>query len=303
MDKSQDAAEFLKSRRDRVTPTQAGVFGSGRRRVPGLRREEVAYLAGVSVDYYVRMERGDLRGVSPEVLDALARALQLDEAETAYLHDLAHAAGPGARKRREPAPRGAVRPGLQRFVDAVTGAAVTVQNRAGDIVATNALGRALYAPVLDSAAGRGNTSRFLFLDPAARLFWPDWHLIADQNVASLRSIAGQHPHDKTVTDHIGELVTRSDDFRLRWAAHDVRFHRTGTKRLHHPEVGDLELDYETMDLPASPELRMTAYTAAPGTPNAERLALLGSLAASAESEADDTGVSADRARGTRAQGE
>ncbi|MFB9659062.1 helix-turn-helix domain-containing protein [Glycomyces mayteni] len=258
MDRNQDAAAFLKSRRDRVSPTRAGVFGSGRRRVPGLRREEVAFLAGVSVDYHVRMERGDLRGVSPEVLDALARALQLDEAETAYLHDLAHAAGPGARRRRD-------------------------------------------KPVFDSPAGRGNTSRFLFLDPAAQVFWPDWPLIADQNVASLRSIAGQHPHDRTVTDYIGELVTRSDEFRVRWAAHDVRFHRAGVKRLRHPEVGDLELDYEAMDLPASPELRLTAYTAAPGTPSAERLALLGSLAASAG--ADDTAVSADRSRGTRGPGE
>ncbi len=299
MDRNQDAAEFLKSRRDRVSPIRAGVFGSGRRRVPGLRREEVAFLAGVSVDYYVRMERGDLRGVSPEVLDALARALQLDEAETAYLHDLAAAAGPGSRRRQEKPAEAVVRPGLQRFVDAVTGAGVTVQNRAGDIVAANALGRALYAPVFDSPAGRGNTSRFLFLDPAAQILWPDWPLIADQNVASLRSIAGQHPHDKTVTDHIGELVTRSDEFRVRWAAHDVRFHRTGVKRLHHPEVGDLELDYEVMDPPASPELRMTAYTAAPGTPSAERLALLGSLAA----RGDNTGVSAERARETRAQGE
>ncbi|SDL66291.1 Helix-turn-helix domain-containing protein [Glycomyces sambucus] len=288
MDRSQDAAAFLKSRRDRVTPDKAGVFGSGRRRVPGLRREEVAFLAGVSVDYYVRMERGDLRGVSAEVLDALARALHLDEAETAYLHDLAAAAGPGARRRRDKPAEPVVRPALQRFVDAVTGAAATVQNRPGDIVAANVLGRALYAPVLDSPAGRGNTSRFLFLDPAARVFWPDWETIADQNVASLRSIAGQHPHDRTVTDHIGELVTRSDDFRVRWAAHDVRFHRTGVKRLHHPEVGDLELAYEAMDLLASPELHLTAYTAAPGTPSAERLALLGSLAASADREADDT---------------
>ncbi|MEU6250548.1 helix-turn-helix domain-containing protein [Glycomyces sp. NPDC047010] len=288
MDRSQDASEFLKSRRDRLTPDRAGVFGSPRRRVPGLRREEVAFLAGVSVDYYVRMERGDLRGVSPEVLDALARALQLDEAETAYLHDLAAAAGPGARRRREPPAEGPLRPGLRQFVDAVTGAAVTVQNRPGDIVASNALGRALYAPVFDSAAGRGNTARFLFLDPAARAFWPDWRLIADQNVASLRSLAGHHPHDRSLTDLIGELVTRSDEFRVRWAAHDVRFHRTGVKRLHHPEVGDLELAYEAMDLPASPELRLTAYTAAADTPSAERLALLGSLAASAE--ADDTNV-------------
>jgi transcriptional regulator with XRE-family HTH domain len=293
MDRRQDAAEFLRSRRDRVTPDKAGIFGSGRRRVPGLRREEVAFLAGMSVDYYVRMERGDLRGVSPEVLDALARALQLDEAETAYLHDLAHAAGPGARKRREQPAEAKIRPGLQQFIDAVTGAAVTVQNRPGDIVAANALGRALYKPVLESAAARGNISRFLFMDPAARAFWPEWALVADQIVAWMRSIAGHHPHDKSLTDHIGELVTRSEEFRLRWAAHDVRFHRSGLKRLHHPDVGDLELTYETMELPASPELRMTAYTAEAGSPSAERLALLGSLAAT-EAPADTDGITTRR---------
>jgi transcriptional regulator with XRE-family HTH domain len=293
MDRSQDVTEFLKSRRDRMTPDRAGIFGSERRRVPGLRREEVAFLAGMSVDYYVRMERGDLRGVSPEVLDALARALQMDEAETAYLHDLAAAAGPGARRRREKPAEAVIRPGLQQFVDAVTGAAVTVQNRPGDLLAANVLGRALYAPVLDSPAARGNIARFMYLDPASRRYWPDWELIAGQNVAWLRSLAGQHPHDKALTDLIGELVTRSDVFRVRWAAHDVRFHRTGVKRLRHPEVGELELAYEVMELPASPELRMTAYTAAPGTPSAERLALLGSLAASAE-QADDTDVSAGR---------
>lgn len=295
MDQRQSAAEFLKSRRDRMTPDKAGIFGSAHRRVPGLRREEVAFLAGVSVDYYVRMERGDLRGVSPEVLDALARALQLDDAETAYLHDLAAAAGPGSRRRRERPADTTIRPGLQQFIDAVTGAAVTVQNRPGDIVAANDLGKALYAPVADSHAGRGNTSRFLYFDPAARDFFPDWEILADQNVASLRSLAGQHPHDKTLTDLIGELVTRSDAFRVRWAAHDVRFHRTGVKRLHHPEVGEMELAYEAMELPASPELRMTAYTAAPGTPSAERLALLGSLAATTDpSAADGTDVSAPR---------
>ncbi|WP_030160583.1 helix-turn-helix domain-containing protein [Glycomyces sp. NRRL B-16210] len=297
MDRSRDVTEFLKSRRDRLTPDRAGVFGSSRRRVPGLRREEVAFLAGVSVDYYVRMERGDLRGVSPEVLDALARALQLDEAETAYLHDLAAAAGPGARRRREKPAEGPLRPGLQQFIDAVGGAAVTVQNQPGDIVAANALGRALYAPVFDSPAGRGNTARFLYLDPAARHFWSDWELIADQNVASLRSIAGHHPHDKALTDLIGELVTRSDAFRVRWAAHDVRFHRTGVKHLRHPDVGDLELAYEAMDLPASPELRLTAYTAAPGTPSAERLALLGSLAASVDrADPDRAGRAGERER-------
>jgi len=288
MNRSEDAAEFLRSRRDRIKPEQARLLGGARRRVPGLRREEVAYLAGVSIDYYVRMERGDLRGVSPEVLDALARALQLDEAETAHLHDLARAAGPQSAQRRKRPVDQTVSPSLQRFIDGVTGAGVWVRDRKMDYVAANPLGRALYSPILADAADRGNTARFVFFNPASRNFFPDWERNADQLVATLRAYAGQHPHDKGLTDLIGELVTRSDTFRVRWAAHDVRFHRGGVKRMHHPEVGDLELSYDAMELPANPEWTMFAYTAEPGTPSAERLTLLGSLAASAaEPERDD----------------
>ena len=278
MDRRQDAAEFLKSRRDRIKPDRVGIFGSGRRRVPGLRREEVAFLAGVSVDYYVRMERGDLRGVSPEVLESLARALRLDDAETAYLHDLARTAGPQSARRRSRTADPSMRPSLRRFIDAVTGAAVWVRDRRMEFVAANELGRALFAPVLDDG---GNTARFVFFNPAAKEFFPDWERNADQIVATLRSYAGRHPLDKGLTDLIGELVTRSEDFRLRWAAHDVRFHRTGVKRLHHPEVGGLELGYEAVDLPLNPGWSMFAYTAEPATPSAERLGLLGSLAATA----------------------
>jgi len=169
MDRRQDAAEFLKSRRDRIKPDRVGIFGSGRRRVPGLRREEVAFLAGVSVDYYVRMERGDLRGVSPEVLESLARALRLDDAETAYLHDLARTAGPQSARRRSRTADPSMRPSLRRFIDAVTGAAVWVRDRRMEFVAANELGRALFAPVLDDG---GNTARFVFFNPAAKEFSP-----------------------------------------------------------------------------------------------------------------------------------
>lgn len=278
MDQRDEVAGFLRTRRDRVTPEQAGLIGGGRRRVPGLRREEVATLADISVDYYARMERGDLRGVSPEILDAVAHALRLDEAETDHLHDLARAADPMASRQRHRADR-VVSPGLQRFIDAAVGAAVWVRDRRMDAVTANALGRALYAPMVDDPAGRGNTARFVFLSPAAREFFPDWDDSADGVVATLRGYAGQNPRDRRLTDLVGELVTRSAEFRVRWAAHNVRHHRTGVKRIRHPQVGDLELTYEAMALPGNPDWTVFGYTAEPGSASEERLRLLGSLAA------------------------
>lgn len=279
MDHRTAVSDFLRTRRDRITPEQAGIIGGSRRRVPGLRREEVAMLAGVSVEYYARMERGDLAGVSAEVLDSVAQALRLDEAERDHLDDLARAAGPRPMRRRKKACEKGVTPAFQRFLDAVTGAPVWVRDRRMDFVAANALGRALYAPLFEDPSGRANTARFTFLDPAARLFFPDWEANADGIVATMRTYAGQNPLDKGLTDLIGELVTRSDAFRQRWSVHDVRHHRAGAKRIHHPVVGDLELSYEAMDLPASPDWFMFAYTAEPGSPTEERIRLLGSLAA------------------------
>jgi transcriptional regulator with XRE-family HTH domain len=278
MTQKDEVGDFLRIRRDRITAKQAGILPGSRRRVPGLRREEVAMLAGVSVEYYARMERGDLRGVSSEVLDSLARTLRLDEAETDHLHALAEAAGPQPARRRKKAEQ-PFRPSLQRFIDAVA-MPVWVRDRRMDFVAGNPMGRALYKPLLEDPASRGNTARFVFFSPASRIFFPDWEESATNIVASLRTYAGQSPRDKDLTDLIGELATRSDDFRVRWAAHDVRHHRTGIKRIHHPEVGDLELVYEAMDFPADPEWFMFGYTAEPGTPSEDRLALLGSLAAS-----------------------
>lgn len=279
MDHRTAVSDFLRTRRDRITPEQAGIIGGSRRRVPGLRREEVAMLAGVSVEYYARMERGDLAGVSAEVLDSVAQALRLDEAERDHLDDLARAAGPRPMRRRKKACEKGVTPAFQRFLDAVTGAPVWVRDRRMDFVAANALGRALYAPLFEDPSGRANTARFTFLDPAARLFFPDWEANTDGIVASMRTYAGQNPLDKGLTDLIGELVTRSDAFRQRWSVHDVRHHRAGAKRIHHPVVGDLELSYEAMDLPANPDWFMFAYTAEPGSPTEERIRLLGSLAA------------------------
>jgi transcriptional regulator with XRE-family HTH domain len=278
MDTRSEVREFLSTRRARITPDQAGLpaFG-GNRRVPGLRREEVALLAGVSVDYYTRLERGDLSGASDSVLGSLGRALQLDEAETDHLFDLARAsnASPLARKARTRAD--GLRPSLQRLLDAITEAPAVIRNPYFDYVAANRLGRALYAPVFAERAP--NSARFTFLNPAAQDFYPDWERVTKDLVATLHGEAGRNPFDKRLTDLVGELSTRSEYFRTLWAAHNVRFHRTGVKRLRHPIVGDLELEYEAFELPADPGLSLSTFTAAPGSSSEDALKLLASWAA------------------------
>ena len=265
MDPAKDIAEFLTSRRGKVTPEQVGLPTYGARRVKGLRREEVASLAGVSVEYYRRLERGNVSGVSEGVLEALARALRLDDAERAHLHDLARAVGwVGANsptRRRSTQQR--VRPAVQRIVDGMTTPAI-VRNSRVDYLSANALGRALYAPVFESREQPANSARFTFLDPAAQDFYADWERTAKDLVAHLRSEAGRNPYDRDLSDLIGELSTRSPEFRTWWAAHNVRYHQTGTKRLHHPVVGDLELSYEVMELPADAGLNISVYSAEPG---------------------------------------
>jgi transcriptional regulator with XRE-family HTH domain len=284
MDHRSEVQEFLRARRARLTPEKANFIGGSNRRVPGLRREEVAMLSGVSVDYYAQLERGDLAGVSDEVLDALARALQLDDAETAHLFDLARAAHPRSRPRRSRAAN-KVRPSLQRFLDAITDAPAWVRDERMDFVAFNRLGRALNAPLFADPRRPANNARFVFLNEgASRQFYLDWENGADDIVAAMRGYAGRHPHDKPLTDLIGELVTRSDAFRTRWAAHNVRFHHTGVKRIRHPVVGDLELVYEGLDLPADPGWHLYTFTATPGSPSEERLRLLSSWAATLEQE-------------------
>jgi transcriptional regulator with XRE-family HTH domain len=286
VDAATDIAEFLVTRRARITPEQAGLPSYGKRRVPGLRREEVASLAGVSVDYYRRLERGQVSGVSELVLDALARALQLDDAERAHLFDLARAAGrveTGSPQRSRPAGK-RVRAVVQRLLDQIEAAAI-VSTVYGDYLAANALGRALYAPVFESPEQPANSGRFTFLDPVARDFYPDWDRLASELVAALRSQAGRNPYDRDLQDLIGELSTRSEEFRVRWAAHNVRFHRTGTKRLHHPIVGDLELSYETLTLDADEGLRMALYTAEAGSTSQQALDLLASWTATPDATA------------------
>ena len=279
MNTAADIREFLVSRRARVTPEAAGLpaYG-GNRRVKGLRREEVAILAGVSVDYYTQLERGRLSGVSDTVLEAIGRALRLDEAEREHLFDLARAANASpvaARPRRR---ADGVRAPIQRMLDAMTDAPALVRNERFDVLASNALGRALYAPVL-AMTGRINTARFCFLTPEARTFFRDWERTADDCVATLRGAAGRDPYDRQLTELVGELSTRSPEFRTRWASHDVRFHRTGLKRMHHPVVGDLDLTYEALDLPADPGQVMLVYGAEPGTASADGLRLLASVQA------------------------
>lgn len=285
MNHADDVREFLSSRRARLTPEQAGLpaYG-GNRRVKGLRREEVALLAGVSVDYYIRLERGNLAGASDTVLESLARALRLDEAERDYLFDLARKAGPAPlRPRKVLAQR--LRPAVKQVLDAITDAPAWVRNDRHDMLGSNRLARALYSPMLVDPRRPANNARFTYLDPAAKEFFADWEQAADDIAAMLRQEAGRHPSDKALTELIGELSTRSETFRQRWAAHNVRFHRTGFKKLRHPLVGELELNFEAFELPSDPGLTMLVYTAAPGTPTADAIQLLASWAATSEREA------------------
>ncbi|CAH0142710.1 MULTISPECIES: helix-turn-helix transcriptional regulator [unclassified Microbacterium] len=278
MDTRGEVREFFSTRRARITPDQAGLPAYGtNRRVPGLRREEVAMLAGVSVDYYTRIERGDLSGASDGVLDALARALQLDDAETAHMFDLARiaSASPIAHKPRKKTDE--LRPSILRLLSAITEAPAIIRDNYFDYRAANDLGRALYAPVFAEAAP--NSARFAFLNPAAQDFFPDWDRNTQELVATMRGEAGRNPFDKKLTDLVGELSTRSERFRTLWAAHNVRYHRTGVKRINHPIVGELELTYEAFELPADPGLQLSTYTAEPGSPSEDKLRLLASWAA------------------------
>lgn len=283
MDVPHEIRDFLSSRRARLSPDQAGLpaYG-GNRRVKGLRREEVAMLAGVSVDYYVRMERGSLAGASENVLDALASALQLDEAEREHLFALARESGAAGHRRKRKAP-GALRPAILQILDAFTDAPAWIRNGRHDVLAMNQLARALYSPVLADPRRPANTARFVYLHPEeAERFFVDYDQITRDAAAMLRLEAGSNPHDEKLIALVGELSTRSELFRQRWASQDVRFHRSGRKRLNHPVVGQLDLDFEAMPLPSEPGLQLNVYTAAAGTPTADGLKMLASWAASQE---------------------
>ncbi|MEU0638494.1 MULTISPECIES: helix-turn-helix domain-containing protein [Streptomyces] len=287
MDNRAEVREFLTSRRSRISPERAGLPAGPRRRVPGLRRSEVAALADVSVEYYAKLERGHLAGVSPAVLEAVARALQLDDAEREHLLNLARAADGSdalARPRRRATRQWTPHRSLQWTLDAVTGGPAFVRNGRMDVLAANPLARAFYADVYADPHNQANLARFNFLDPASRRFYPDWDLAADVSVAILRTEAGRNPHDKELHDLVGELSTRSDAFRTRWGAHNVRHHGTGTKRFHHAAVGALTLAYEGLEMATEPGLTLTVYTAEPGSPSDEGLRLLASWAADRETD-------------------
>ncbi|MFF3516546.1 helix-turn-helix domain-containing protein [Streptomyces sp. NPDC002573] len=283
MDNRQEISEFLRSRRAKISPEQAGFSRAGNRRVSGLRREEVAVIAGVSVEYYKRIERGALAGVSAEVLGAIAEALHLNEAEAAHLFDLARAAH-GTRTTSQRSSVQRVRPGIRRMLDSIVGSPASVLNEQMDLLAANDLGRAFYSEILDSDIARGNNARFAFLDPRARDFYPHWGKSADQITAVLRRHVGRNPGDRGLSNLVGELAAQSSEFSKRWAAYNVKYHHTGRKRINHPTAGELELDYEAIELPFDPGLTILTYFAEPESPTAERLALLASWAATSDRE-------------------
>ncbi|WP_027346933.1 helix-turn-helix domain-containing protein [Hamadaea tsunoensis] len=291
MDTRSEVRDFLTTRRDRLTPEQAGVplFG-GRRRVKGLRREEVAMLAGMSTDYYTRLERGNLTGVSHTVLEALARALQLDEAERTHLFDLAETANTpsGVRGTRKVQNRTSVRVGVQRILDTINAPAYARNGRM-DVLATNQLGRALFADALGTATSF-NMARYLFLDRRSQTFYTQWETVAADSAAALRTYAGRNPYDRNLTDLIGELSTRSEPFRTWWATHNVKLHHTATKTVHHAVAGDLELTGEALQLPGDPDLTIITYTWEPASPTAQGVTFL--AAWSGHQSVADAGASA-----------
>lgn len=267
--------EFLRSRRARLTPAEAGIVPTpGPRRVPGLRREELAHLAGISADYYVRLEQGRGGGASADVLDALARALRLDETEREHLYRLAK---PGPARRRRTSGRQRVRPGVRVLIDSLATPAFVIGRRT-DVLAANAIARALL-PGFDPPEGGGNYARWVSLDPAQRDLYLDWEEVARDTVATLRLDAGRHPDDPLLDELIGELSAGNAEFRTWWAEHDVLQRSHGSKLYRHPVVGKLAISYEALQLPGDPDQTLFAYSVDPGSRSAEAMELLASWTA------------------------
>ncbi|PYY34434.1 MULTISPECIES: helix-turn-helix transcriptional regulator [unclassified Curtobacterium] len=280
MDHRTEMREFLASRRARVRPEDAGLPGGGGRRVPGLRREELAALAGVSVSWYTRLERGDTVGASDAVLEAIARTLQLDDLERQHLIRLARGSQTVTTKAsaRKPAPR-TIRPTLQLILDQMTDMPAIVQNGRADVVAMNSLGRAFYSGLVASPSASMNHARYIHLDPGSKVFYREWDEIASNSAAMLHVAAAKDPLDQDLSNLIGELATRSADFRVRWAARNVHEHQSGIKHVNHDLVGEIELSYETLALPGHPGLMLYVNAAAAGSPAADALRLLAAWSA------------------------
>jgi transcriptional regulator with XRE-family HTH domain len=281
MENRAEVRDFLISRRAQVSPEQVGLPAGANRRVKGLRRSEVATLAGLSVEYYTRLERGAISGASPQVLASIARALCLDDAERAHLFNLANAASPAARPPRRRTSKSYVpHQSLQWALDAITAGPAFVRNGRMDLLAGNPLMRAFYKDCYEMPGQPPNLARYTYLDERAHEFYPDWDAFAEVTVSILRTEAGRDPHNKELHDLIGELGTRSEEFRRRWGAHNVRHHGTGFKTFNHPVVGEMNLAFEGLEMAAEPGLTLTIYTAEPGSSSAERMQLLASWAAS-----------------------
>ncbi|RAU96709.1 transcriptional regulator [Mycobacterium colombiense] len=288
MDIAKDIKEFLMTRRARISPEQVGLPSGRRRRVPGLRREEVAQLAAVSTEYYTQIERGSVAGVSDDVLHAVACALRLTDDETAHFFDLVRAAigtRTGGRPRREAGQT--IPDGIQALIDGMATSPAIVMNGSLDILAANRLGRALYAPMFDRATGVPNFARFIFFDAYADQVFPEWNRSADEVVAMLQAEAARSPHSPEITRIVGELATRSDDFRGRWAAHNVTAHRHGVKVFRHAEFGELTFTYNVFAVTAAPGLSLVGYTADPNSQSEQALKILASW--SLDQQAADRG--------------
>ncbi|BBH67895.1 transcriptional regulator [Actinoplanes sp. OR16] len=271
-----ELADFLRSRRARLRPDDVGLVSYGARRVPGLRREELAQLAGVSPIYYTRLEQGQSTNASESVIEAIAGALALTDGERAYLHDLAR---PRPAKRRRAQRPESARRGVEQLIDAMRDVPALVLGRHSEVLAWNELGHLLFAGHYDRAAprrpaDRPNLTRMLFLDPHTRELYRRWDEEASRAVASLRMAAGRHPDDAALTALVGELIVKSREFAACWAEHPVQVCGAGTKHLHHPVVGDLDLDYEALHLPEDDGHRLLTYTAAPGSGHEAALRLL-----------------------------
>ncbi|GHH07102.1 helix-turn-helix domain-containing protein [Streptomyces rubradiris] len=274
LDRRAELSEFLRSRRARLKPEDVGLSGFGRhRRVPGLRREELAQLAGVSVAYYTRLEQGNGRNVSAEVLDAIARALRLTDAEHAHL---THLAKPKALKKKQVARQQQVRPALRQLLETMESVPAYVVGRRSEILAWNRMAAALFGDWGEVPPAERNWARLVFLRPEYRELFVDWEQKAIDIVCALRMDAGCHPDDPKLSALVGELSVKSEEFRRLWATHDVKEKSHGVKHLHHPLVGDLALNFESFRLTDGSEQSLVTYHAEPGSPTAESLRLLAS---------------------------